>query len=72
MTVEYDAEAGRLIDVAVIGQPIAVRREYRIAPNSYVIYSDDWPVPHEVTAVRSDFRSRVLQTMLAEKASLAG
>jgi len=49
MTVEYDTEAGRLLGVAVNGQPIEASREYRLATNSYVAYSDDWPIPHEAT-----------------------
>ncbi|WP_049942819.1 MULTISPECIES: bifunctional metallophosphatase/5'-nucleotidase [Haloarcula] len=49
MTVEYDSEAGRLIGVAVNGQSLEAGREYRLATNSYVVYSDDWPIPHEAT-----------------------
>lgn len=47
MTVEYDSEAGRLIGVAVNGQNIEAGREYSLATNSYVVYSDDWPIPQE-------------------------
>ncbi|KOX94124.1 2', 3'-cyclic nucleotide 2'-phosphodiesterase [Haloarcula rubripromontorii] len=49
MTVEYDTEAGRLVSVAVNDQPIEAGREYRIATSSYVVYSDDWPIPRETT-----------------------
>ncbi|WP_233563387.1 5'-nucleotidase C-terminal domain-containing protein [Haloarcula sp. Atlit-7R] len=52
MTVEYDTETGRLVSVAVNDKPIDAGREYRIATNSYVVYSDDWPIPCE-TAVDS-------------------
>ncbi|RLM44120.1 2',3'-cyclic-nucleotide 2'-phosphodiesterase [Haloarcula sp. Atlit-47R] len=52
MTVEYDTETGRLVSVAVNDQPIDAGREYRIATNSYVVYSDNWPIPRE-TAVDS-------------------
>lgn len=49
MTVEYDSAAGRLIGVAVNGQSLEASREYSLATNSYVVYSDDWPIPHETT-----------------------
>ncbi|WP_434531654.1 bifunctional metallophosphatase/5'-nucleotidase (plasmid) [Haloarcula sp. NS06] len=47
MTVKYDSEAGRLIGVAVNGQNIEADQEYSLATNSYVVYSDDWPIPQE-------------------------
>ncbi|WP_228841658.1 hypothetical protein [Haloarcula sp. CBA1127] len=36
--------------MAVNGQSLEASREYSLATNSYVVYSDDWPIPHETTA----------------------
>ncbi|WP_225308757.1 hypothetical protein [Haloarcula sp. CBA1130] len=36
--------------MAVNGQNLEVSREYRLATNSSVTASDDWPIPHEATA----------------------
>jgi 2',3'-cyclic-nucleotide 2'-phosphodiesterase (5'-nucleotidase family) len=45
MTVEYDADAGRLLEVAVDREPVDGGRTYTLATNAYVVHSDDWPVP---------------------------